>query len=134
MGLTLAKCPSCGAELNLETDRDYFYCPHCGSKVLRQEERIVVEHVIRTVDEAKVKREEIRQAKIEANVEKKRIEAERQKNATKLILPLIFLYALVFAGVFKAPAIVYIGIVAVAGFVAYKYFSGNGNSGNQGSM
>ena len=52
MGLTLAKCPACGAELNLETDSDYFYCPHCGSKVLQQENKIVIEHVNRTVDEA----------------------------------------------------------------------------------
>ena len=79
MGLTLAKCPACGAELNLEVDKDYFYCPHCGSKVLKQDERIVIEHVIRTVNEAKVKKEELKQAKVAAKTEEKRIEAERQK-------------------------------------------------------
>lgn len=57
MGLTLAKCPACGAELNLETDRDYFYCPNCGSKVLKHDERIVIEHVVRTINEAEVERE-----------------------------------------------------------------------------
>ena len=74
MGLTLAKCPSCGAELNLETDRDYFYCPHCGSKVLQQNERIVIEHVNRTVDEAQMRKieleERIRQDKKQEELER----------------------------------------------------------------
>lgn len=55
MGLTVARCPSCGANLDLETDRDYFYCPHCGTKVIRQDNKIVIEHVERIVDEAAVK-------------------------------------------------------------------------------
>lgn len=63
MGLTLAKCPACGADLNLETDRDYFYCPHCGSKVLQQEDRIVIEHVSRTVDEAEVEKVKLQREK-----------------------------------------------------------------------
>lgn len=123
MGLTLAKCPACGAELNLETDRDYFYCPHCGSKVLKHDERILVEHVIRKVDEAKVKKTELRQAKVEADVEKKRIEAERQKNIGKLLIPIVLLYAFMFAALAKAPPIVYIAIAVVAGIVAFKYFN-----------
>ena len=72
MGLTLARCPACGANLNLEIDRDFFYCPHCGSKVLQQEDRIVIEHVNRTIDEA-----ELRWAEIE---ERKRID-EKEKAA-----------------------------------------------------
>ena len=91
MGLTVAKCPACGANLNLETDKDYFYCPHCGSKVLQEDNRIVIEHVIRTVDEAKVKKEELKQAKVAAKVEEKRIEAERQKK----LQPLLIVYVIV---------------------------------------
>lgn len=91
MSLTLAKCPACGAELNLETDKDYFYCPHCGSKVLQQDNRIIIEQVIRTVDEAKVKREELKQAKVAAKTEEKRIEAERQKALT----PFFIVYAII---------------------------------------
>lgn len=59
MGLTLAKCPACGADLNLEIDRDFFYCPSCGSKVLKQDQKIVVEHINRTIDEAKVRKVEL---------------------------------------------------------------------------
>ena len=63
MGLTLAKCPACGAELNLETDRDYFYCPHCGSKVMQVDDRIVIEHVNRTINEAEVRKQEFEREK-----------------------------------------------------------------------
>ena len=96
MGLTLAKCPACGAELNLEVDKDYFYCPHCGSKVLKQDERIVIEHVIRTVNEAKVKKEELKQAKVAAKTEEKRIEAERQKALTPFFTGYVIVLALLF--------------------------------------
>lgn len=78
MGLTLARCPACGSDLNLETDRDYFYCPHCGSKVLKHDEKIVIEHVVRTIDEAEIK-------KAEADVEAVKNDAER----LKLIRPLM---------------------------------------------
>ena len=64
MGLTVAKCPACGADLNLEIDRDYFYCPYCGSKVANHDQRIVVEHVSRTIDEAEIKRIELEEKKI----------------------------------------------------------------------
>lgn len=77
MGLTLAKCPACGAELNLEIDRDYFYCPHCGSKVLHQDNRIVIEHVNRTIDEA-----EVRRIELEKENEQK-FELNRHQNISK---------------------------------------------------
>ena len=51
MGLTLAKCQACGAELNMETDNDHLYCPYCGSRIIKQSEKIVVETVTRTVEE-----------------------------------------------------------------------------------
>lgn len=99
MGLTVARCPSCGANLDLKTDKDYFYCPHCGSKVLQQNDRIVIEHVIRTVDEAKVKREEMKQAKVAAKTEEKRIEAERQKAIIPWLIPVIIIYLIILGGV-----------------------------------
>ena len=30
------KCPSCGAELDFDTSRDYMFCSYCGGKVLKQ--------------------------------------------------------------------------------------------------
>ena len=123
MALTLEKCPACGADLNLETDRDYFYCPYCGSKVANRDQRIIVEHVLRTVDEAKVKKTELQRAKVEAEVEKKRIEADRQKNSDKVVVPLVFLYVFMFAALAKAPPVVYVAIAVVAGVVAFRYTS-----------
>ena len=77
MGLTLAKCPACGAELNLEIDRDSFYCPHCGSKVVSTGERIVIEHVSRTINEADVQKIEFEREKY-ANDEVQREEHRKQ--------------------------------------------------------
>jgi len=87
MGLTLAKCPACGADLNLETDRDFFYCPHCGSKVAKYDDKIVIEHVNRSIDEAEVRRIELEREMY--NLEEQRIEKNRQQNlpkAKKMIL------------------------------------------------
>ena len=67
MGLTVAKCPACGANLDLETDKDYFFCPHCGAKVLQESDHIVVEHVTRTIDEAKIKEIELEHHKFDGN-------------------------------------------------------------------
>lgn len=126
MGLTLAKCPACGAELNLETDKDYFYCPHCGSKVLRNEERIVVEHVIRTVDEAKVKKEETERAKVEAKAEAKRKEMERQAEALKFfpifIVSMVAILAMTVVPIYKLSPLIIIALIAILGLLVYKNF------------
>ena len=79
MGLTLAKCPACGAELNLETDGDYFYCPHCGSKVMQVDDRIVIEHVNRTINEADVRKQEFEREKY-FHEEQKRAEERKHDN------------------------------------------------------
>ena len=130
MGLTLAKCPACGAELNLETDKDYFYCPHCGSKVLRNEEQIVVEHVVRTVDEAKVKREETIRAKVEAKAEAKRKEMERQAEALKffpiLIVSIVAILAMTVVPMYKLSPLIIIALIAILGLLVYKNFKDSG--------
>lgn len=125
MGLTLAKCPACGAELNLETDKDYFYCPHCGSKVLRQEERIVVEHVIRTVDEAKVKKAELKQAKIEQKTERERIDAETRKAAMPVFAIMMVVLVLMLLMEMKMPPIVTVSLIAVLGLLGYAALKQN---------
>lgn len=81
MGLTLAKCPACGADLNLEIDRDFFYCPHCGSKVLKVDDRIVIEHVNRTIDEAEIRKIEFEREK--HTLDEERIEKNRRENLPK---------------------------------------------------
>ena len=72
MGFKLAKCPSCGGDLNLETDGDYFFCPHCGVKVVRDDDRIVIEHVNRSIDEAKLKEIELEHEKFNHKTSKEK--------------------------------------------------------------
>ncbi len=83
MGLTVAKCPACGADLNLETDRDYFYCPHCGSKVIQVDDRIVIEHVNRTVDEAEVKKVEFEREKYVVDEQRRKEEFQKSDKRSK---------------------------------------------------
>ena len=42
MGFVAVKCPSCGAEVNLDEDREFGFCTYCGTKIVQ--EKIVVEH------------------------------------------------------------------------------------------
>lgn len=36
MSFSVDKCPSCGGDLNITIDQDYFFCPFCGTKVVRE--------------------------------------------------------------------------------------------------
>ena len=42
MGFVAAKCPNCGATIELSEDREYGFCTYCGAKVVQ--DKIVVEH------------------------------------------------------------------------------------------
>ena len=35
MSLIALKCPQCGADLEIDSDREFMYCEYCGTKVLR---------------------------------------------------------------------------------------------------
>lgn len=42
MGFVIINCPNCGAEIELDSQREYGYCTYCGTKVVQ--EKIIVEH------------------------------------------------------------------------------------------
>lgn len=42
MGFVKLNCPNCGAEMNLDSSREFGFCQYCGTKVVQ--DRIVVEH------------------------------------------------------------------------------------------
>lgn len=42
MGFVAVKCPSCGADVQLDDSREFGFCSYCGAKVVQ--EKIVVEH------------------------------------------------------------------------------------------
>lgn len=42
MALVALKCPSCGATVNFESEREFAFCTYCGTKVMQ--EKIIVEY------------------------------------------------------------------------------------------
>ena len=52
----VVKCPACGAELNVNSDREFSFCSYCGSKIMLNNEN---EHIYRSIDEARIKEAEI---------------------------------------------------------------------------
>ena len=42
MGMIALKCPSCGADIQLDGSREFGFCNYCGTKVMQ--DKIVVEH------------------------------------------------------------------------------------------
>lgn len=71
MSLETMKCPSCGAPITFEKDRDFVFCSHCGAQVFKNDEN-KKEITYRTVDEAKIKEIEYR--------------AQKEKNSTKTFI------------------------------------------------
>lgn len=64
MGFKIMKCPACGGDLNIETDRDFLFCQFCGAKLMRDDRKIVIEHVERKIDEAKIRQIEFEEKKL----------------------------------------------------------------------
>lgn len=56
MAFKIAKCPACGADLNIETDKDYLFCQFCGAKLIKDDQKITIEHIERKIDEAEIER------------------------------------------------------------------------------
>ncbi len=42
MGFTAVKCPSCGANIELDDSREFGFCNYCGAKIVQ--DKIIVEH------------------------------------------------------------------------------------------
>lgn len=38
MELLAAKCPNCGANIELDKNRDVLYCSYCGTKIIVKDE------------------------------------------------------------------------------------------------
>ena len=73
------KCPSCGADLEIEEGRTSCFCSYCGTKVQIQNEN---EYVYRHIDEAGLKRAETERM---VRMKELEIEEEKRKNRKKHI-------------------------------------------------
>jgi DNA-directed RNA polymerase subunit RPC12/RpoP len=40
MGFIALRCPSCGAEIELDESRDFAFCTYCGTKMVREKQTI----------------------------------------------------------------------------------------------
>jgi len=49
------KCPACGADISVESNREFSFCTYCGSKIMMNNEN---EHIYRNIDEARIKEAE----------------------------------------------------------------------------
>ena len=96
------KCPSCGAELQLNADREVMYCSYCGSKILLKQDS--VEHIYRTVDEVALKEIELQKYIIEGKKKAKEVRKKNLKKITKILiltLVLSIILSMVFEQIFK---------------------------------
>ena len=66
-------CPQCGAELSIESGREFAFCSYCGAKVVMNNTN---EYVYRNIDEAK-----IRQTENDKLLRLKELELEEKENA-----------------------------------------------------
>ena len=108
-GWRILKCPACGGNLNLETDRDVIFCQYCGAKLQKTDDRIVIEHIDRHVDETENKRIDLEEKKFES-----RKKSRHSFNVIALILLIIGLVGLMISG--RRP-LVPMFILMIAGLV-----------------
>ena len=71
--LIAVKCPACGADINVESTREFSFCTYCGTKILMNNEN---EHIYRNIDEARIK-----EAETERMVRLRELELEEKENA-----------------------------------------------------
>ena len=65
VGFRIMKCPACGGDLNIETDRDFLFCQFCGAKLMKDDQKIVIEHIERKIDEADIERQKNERFRLE---------------------------------------------------------------------
>lgn len=68
MKLITMRCTNCGAELEIDPDRQQVFCSYCGTKLLLDDESVHV--TSRIVDEARLKEAEVRLKELEYAHEK----------------------------------------------------------------
>ncbi len=87
MNLKALYCPNCGGTVKYDIDsgKKSFFCIHCGSQILIDDDIIRTEHKEVIVDEAKIQ-EQL------ASVEKAKLESADRKTALKVALILFAVF------------------------------------------
>ena len=82
------KCPECGASLNAEEGRQQMFCQYCGAKIILSNDN---EYIIRTIDEAGIKK-----AEVDRSIQMKKLElAEKERQFQKTFTTIALAIALV---------------------------------------
>lgn len=120
------KCPRCGADLDIETDREMIFCQYCGAKIILTDENtytinknITINKTIHTVDDAKITR-----AETERLVQMHQMELEHQKlqrRSTTLVLKIVFSIILALLTVILMASDSEVAILSLATLVAIPY-------------
>lgn len=71
--LIAVKCPACGADISVESTREFSFCTYCGTKILMNNEN---EHIYRNIDEARIK-----EAETDRMIRLRELELEEKENA-----------------------------------------------------
>ena len=89
MSWRLLKCPACGGNMDVTTDREIIFCQFCGAKLVKDEDRVVIEHVERKIDEARIRAIEF---------EKEKYHSEKKSSKWFFIAPNIAAGVFLFLG------------------------------------
>lgn len=85
ISLVSIKCPQCGADLSVESTREFSFCQYCGTKVMLNNEN---EYIYRTIDEAGIK-----QAETDRIVKLRQLDMEEKSNFSRKTLIVAWLAA-----------------------------------------
>ena len=73
-------CSKCGASLEATQDREFFFCQYCGEKIIVSDPNNR-KFTYRTIDEARIREAETRQAIRIKELEAELLKAQRKDNA-----------------------------------------------------
>jgi DNA-directed RNA polymerase subunit RPC12/RpoP len=74
------KCPECGAELQVEGNREFAFCTYCGAKIMLQNDNEQIYHYINDADIKRAETEQLIEIKRMEIAENKRKSAEKAKS------------------------------------------------------
>lgn len=95
INMVAAKCPQCGADIEIDSSRESAFCTYCGAKIILTNEN---EHVYRHVDEAALRKTEneyaLEMKKLEVS-EKHREEVKKNRRIRVIIATFLLIIGLI---------------------------------------
>jgi len=133
------KCSGCGANLNVASDREVFFCEFCGQKHFLKDENHH-KYTYRKVDDARIREADVREAirlkELEIELLRLQNETRQKRFAIMMKVSIVLAYFIILAAVIflpdLAPALKHSNIqslsvllIPVGGLVVYFYFKKN---------